>query len=254
MFVAEEDLLHAEAPPPAKERAGRRRTTLFILCSPRPRVGRTLIARMLTEFLLADGRQAEAFDLNPGDPALSDFLPAHTTPVAIGDTFGQMALFDHLIIADGRPKVVDVGHTHFDPFFDLMDEINFLAEAKLRAIDIVILYVAENHARSAEAFLRLQRRFPGVLLVAVHNQAIEAYDIDEFPAAESDGLPMQVAALSPHLQGVVERPGFSFAAYLAEVADAPTGLSAWIGRIFIAFRDLELRLMLEQFGEFFRKA
>lgn len=254
MFAVQEDLLHADGAPPARERAGRRRTTLFILCSPRPRVGRTLIARMLTEFLVADGRSAEAFDLNPDDPVLSDFLPEQTTPVAIGDTFGQMALFDRLIIADGRPKVIDVAHTLFEPFFDLMSEINFVAEAKLRAIDIVILYVAENHARSAEAFLKLQRRFDGVMLVPVHNQAVEAYDIDEFPVARADGAPMVVAALTSHLQGIVDRPGFSFAAYLGQTADAPTGLGAWIGRIFIAFRDLELRLLLGQFSEFLRKA
>ena len=35
---------------------------------------------------------------------------------------------------------------------------------------------------------------------------------------------------------------------------AHTDRSAWIGRIFIAFRDLELRLLLGQFSELFRKA
>ena len=52
-----------------------RQKAIYIVCSPRQRVGKTLIARALTEFILADGRAAIAFDLNPNNTALYGFLP-----------------------------------------------------------------------------------------------------------------------------------------------------------------------------------
>ena len=55
-----------------------RQKAIYIVCSPRQRVGKTLVARALTEFILADGRAAIAFDLNPNNTALYGFLPRNT--------------------------------------------------------------------------------------------------------------------------------------------------------------------------------
>jgi hypothetical protein len=53
----------------------------------------------------------------------------------------------------------------------------------------------------------------------------------------------------PSLSGVVrqftERPGFSFASYSFNATDTTTELYGWIKRVFLEFRDLELRLLLE---------
>ncbi len=83
--------------------------SIFIVCSPRQRVGKTLVARALTEFILANGRSAVAFDLNPNNTALSSFLPRYTALADIDATRGQMALFDELIAEDEVTKVIDLG-------------------------------------------------------------------------------------------------------------------------------------------------
>ena len=81
-----------------------RRTPVFIACSPRPRVGKTLLARLLTEFYRAEGRPVAAFDVNPNEFMLVDYLPRYTAVASIGDTLGQMALFDELITPDEPPR------------------------------------------------------------------------------------------------------------------------------------------------------
>ena len=100
-----------------------RRTPVYIVCSPRPAVGKTVIARLLTEFLLLQRGAVEAFDINLREPSLLDYLPKVTETAHIDDTFGQMALMDRLIINDGIAKVVDLGFHAFDDFYRLVEEI-----------------------------------------------------------------------------------------------------------------------------------
>ena len=50
------------------------RTPVFMICSPRPRVGKTLLARALVEFFRANSRPVSAFDVNPDEFALVEDL------------------------------------------------------------------------------------------------------------------------------------------------------------------------------------
>jgi hypothetical protein len=253
-MFATEDLALDRGQAGAGRDESRRRAPVFIVCSPRPRVGRTLVARLLTEFLISDGRHPIAFDVNPDDPMLSTSLPEVATPAAIEQTFNQMALIDRLIVNDGQPKVVDLAPELFQGFFDLMAEIDFVGEAKARGIDTVILFICENHARSADAYERVYAQFPKATLVQVHNEGLGNYGFDDFPILEVGVTPLRISSLSPMLAGVIQRPSFSFADYVEKHAEFPTGLHSWISRAFIAFRDLELRLMLEEFGTLFQRA
>ena len=62
------------------------RSSFTIVASPRPRVGKTLLARLLTDFHLNEGRLVTAFDLNVGERALAQFLPQKTTMASIRET------------------------------------------------------------------------------------------------------------------------------------------------------------------------
>ncbi len=52
-----------------------RHTPVYIICSPRPLVGKTLIARLLSEFLLLKNGEVAAFDINLKEPSLLEYLP-----------------------------------------------------------------------------------------------------------------------------------------------------------------------------------
>ena len=93
------------------------RSSITIVASPRPRVGKTLLARLLADFHLHEGRSVAAFDLNVGERTLVQFLPEKTTIATIRDINGQMALFDRLIADEDTSKVIDLGHELFEFFF-----------------------------------------------------------------------------------------------------------------------------------------
>ncbi len=225
-----------------------RRTPIFIVASPRPRVGKTLLARLLAEFYRADGRTIAAFDVNPDAFALVDYLPAFTAVATINDTRGQMALFDDLVVADDVPKIVDVSANLFDRFFGVMNDIDFGNEAQYRFMAPVILFIGDGDRRSRQAYAMLQDRFPDLELVPVINEAVPhpmRYR-EYFPPSRAGGPALTIPLLAAVIKGVIERPGFSFASYMANATDQTTELYGWIHRIFLDFRELELRLLLAE--------
>ncbi len=84
-------------------------TPVYIVCSPRPQVGRTLIARQLSEFLLLKNGAVVPFDINLKEPSLLDFLPDIAETAEVEDTYGKMTLMDRIIVNDGIAKVIDLG-------------------------------------------------------------------------------------------------------------------------------------------------
>src|SRR5712664_3772342 len=114
-------------------------TPVYIICSPRPLVGKTLIGRLLSEFLLLKNGAVTAFDINLKEPSLLEYLPKITETADVIDTFGKMQLMDRLIVNDGVAKVIDLGFHAFDEFFKMTNEIGFLKEAARRSVAPIVL-------------------------------------------------------------------------------------------------------------------
>jgi hypothetical protein len=219
-----------------------RHTPVFIICSPRPLVGKTLVARLLSEFLLLKSGKVLAFDVNLKEPSLLDFLPDITETAEIDDTFGKMALMDRLIIHDGTPKVIDLGFHAFDEFFQMTEEIGFMKEAVRRGITPVILFVADTDRVSARSYPTLERQIPPTALVTVDNEYVVR---GEMPPAFARGKILNIAALPNFLRTYVDRLSFSFSDYLRQEKDSSTELHQWIRRNYLSFRELELSLILQ---------
>jgi hypothetical protein len=218
------------------------RTPVFIICSPRPLVGKTLIGRLLTEFLLLKHGAVTAFDINLKEPSLLEYLPTVTETADVIDTFGKMQLMDRLIINDGVAKVIDLGFHAFDEFFKMTAEIGFLKEAARRSVAPVILFVADTDRLSARAYPMLQQQIPPSALVTVDNEYIVR---GELPAAMARGRVLRIAALPVFLKTYIDRLTFSFTGYLRNEKDSSTELHQWIRENYFSFRQLELNLMLQ---------
>jgi hypothetical protein len=225
-----------------------RQKSIYIVCSPRQRVGKTLIARALTEFILADGRAAFAFDVNPNNAALYVFLPRYTARADMETTRGQMALFDELIAEDEVVKVVDLGDESFEKFFTLLRQISLVEEAQRRGIEVIALFIGDPDPRSAKSYADLHRNFRQMALTPVHNEHIANMRdyMENFPSPAPGGREVRIPVLSPFLKSIVDRPGFSFDDYLERPADTRTELHEWIELVFVEFRELELRLLLRE--------
>src|ERR1700674_5555484 len=174
-----------------------RQTFVYIICSPRPVVGKTLVAGQLTEFLLLKNGEVVAFDINLKEPSLLDYLPDITETAEIDDTYGKMALMDRLIVNDGIAKVIDLGFHAFDEFFKMSEEIGFIKEAARRGVTPVILFVADTDRVSARGYPMLQQQVPATALVTIDNEYVVR---GELPLAMAHGRTLRIAALPVFLK------------------------------------------------------
>ena len=219
------------------------RTPVYIICSPRPLVGKTLIARLLSEFLLLKNGRVAAFDINLKEPALLDYLPAITETAEVDDTFGKMALMDRLIVNDALAKVIDLGFHAFDEFFKMSEEIGFMKEAARRGVAPVILFVADTDRASARGYAMLQQQIPATAMVTVDNEYVVR---GELPLDMTHGRILRIAALPVFLKTYIDRLTFSFTDYLRQEKDSSTELHQWIRNNYLSFRELELNLILQR--------
>ena len=220
-----------------------RQTPVYIVCSPRPLVGKTLVARLLSEFLLLKNGKVLAFDVNLKEPSLLEYLPDITETAEVDDTFGKMALMDRVIINDGVPKVIDLGFHAFDEFFEMTEEIGYVKEAVRRGIAPVVLFIGDTDRVSARSYPALQRQIPRTTLVTVDNEYIVR---GELPEAFAAGKVLHISALPTFLKTYIDRLSFSFTDYLRNERDTSTELHQWIRRNYFSFRELELSLILQQ--------
>jgi hypothetical protein len=220
-----------------------RTTPVYIICSPRPLVGKTLIARQLSEFLLLKNGNVAAFDINLKEPSLLEYLPKTTETAEIDNTFGKMALMDRVIVNDAVAKVIDLGFHAFDEFFKMSEEIGFMKEAAQRGVAPVILFVADTDRVSARGHAMLKQQIPANALVTIDNEQVVR---GELPAAMADGRILRIAALPSFLKTYIDRLTFSFTGYLRGEQDSSTELHQWIRRNYLSFRELELSLILQR--------
>jgi hypothetical protein len=225
-------------------------TSVTIVVSPRPRVGKTLLARLLTDFHRQEGRGAAAFDLNgdSGAGSLTQFLPEQTRGASLGDTKGQMALFDALVAGD-TSKIVDLGAGSFESFFELAAQIDLVGEARSRGIAPAVMYLLTPDRTSVEAFRSLRRRFPRVTMAPVHNEMFGPTQHRDHYPLNADEIVLRLPMLAGNLRKYVETPPFSFAdADMANATGIPIDvhieLQRWLRRVFLQFRELDLRILL----------
>jgi hypothetical protein len=215
------------------------RTPVYIICSPRPQVGKTLIARQLSEFLRLQRGDVLAFDVNMQEPSLVDYLPRLTETAAIDDTYGKMALMDRMIVNDGLAKVIDLGYHAFDEFFGMIEEIGFIKESARSDVAPVALFVADSDRVSARGYGTLRATLPSRALITVDNEFVLRGDL---PGTFVQGQVVRIAALPAFLKSYVDRLTFSFTNYLRTEKDTSTELHQWIRNNYFSFREIELQL------------
>jgi hypothetical protein len=226
------------------------RNSITIVASPRPRVGKTLLARLLTDFHSQEGRTVAAFDLNSGEHTLAQFLPERVVTANIRDINGQMALFDRLVADDDATKIVDLGHESFESFFAVAHQIGFAEEARRRSVAIAILFVVTPDQTSVEGYRSLRARFAQVTLAPVHNELLgSAQHRDKYMLAGGGAVIVHLPVLAPGLRRYIDTPPFSFAnSNMGNAVGIPLDshieLQRWLRRIYLEFRELYVRILL----------
>src|SRR5712671_6167302 len=174
-----------------------RQTFVYIVCSPRPLIGKTLVARQLSEFLLLKNGRVTSFDINLKEPSLLDYLPKTTETADVIDTMGKMQLMDRIIVNDSVAKVIDLGFHAFDEFFKMSDEIGFMKEAARRGIAPVVLFVADTDRASLRGYDMLTQQIPPHALLTIDNEFVVR---GELPEAMGYARVLAIAALPVFLK------------------------------------------------------
>lgn len=220
------------------------RSSITIVASPRPRVGKTLLARLLADYCTQLGGEPLGLELGGGEGGLSDYLPEQASLASVDDVRAQMAFFDALIASDGRPKILDLGADAFQDFFELADRFGLAEEMEKRGLDLHVMYIVTPDRTSLDAARALRRRFPQAALTPVHNGIFGTpahRQIDSIGAREPL---LKLPVLAASARKYVECPPFSFAdhAALAQLpASVESEIEAWLRRIHRDLREAERR-------------
>src|ERR1700723_3853866 len=120
---------------------------LYIIASQHPRVGKTLIARLLIEYLRLSGKALVGYDLDPREPALAAYFPTLVWPL----------------------------------------DIAFGGGARRKSIERVVLFIPDSAPITARNYAELPSRLPQTTFVPVHNEAASFMFIpQDFPPSRAE--------------------------------------------------------------------
>jgi hypothetical protein len=232
------------------------RKRVSIVCSQRARTGKTLFARVLTEYLRQMGGDPGVFDTDVPGGTIMRYLPVESELVDIESIKGQMALFDSMLAYPGNNYVIDLSHHYTEGFFDLLDSVNFVEEAGDVGLDVVVFYICDRAMASMDTAQRIIRQFPNITFVLVHNEAVGSF-FDEnpgmaLPASLTRQRQLNIPALDQVVVPIIESPDFSMERF---ITDEPRSMSIvaraairqWINRLIQQINHLHLRLELGDF-------
>lgn len=148
--------------------------TIYIVGSDHNRNGKTLLARLLADYLLLDGRDPFLIDTDAPEGPLRAFFPGRTVLADFAAIKGQMKLFDTILASPGRDYIVDLPSRHVEPFFGAERDLAFFAECRKVGFRVFLFFVVDNSFTSLRSAKALQSLSGIDLFVPVRNQFVRS--------------------------------------------------------------------------------
>jgi len=145
---------------------------VFIVCSDQARNGKTLLARVLVDFLLMEGRDPFCFDLGHPQAALRQFFPGRTALVDFAQAEGQAKVFDTILARAGRDYVIDLPPQHLALFCELAGNMDFPALMQDKAFRTAVLYVIDREEDSLHTAAAVEEVLRPDIFVPVANRYV----------------------------------------------------------------------------------
>lgn len=183
--------------------------TVFIVCSDQARNGKTLLARVLVDFLLMEGRDPFCFDLGHPTGALRAYFPGRTALVDFTQAEGQAKVFDTILTRAGRDYVIDVPAQHLARFCELAGARKFPAALQAKEFRTAALFIVDREEKSLQSAITVEEILVPDLFVPVANRFIGS--------ALPDGVPgpvLVMEGLEPELHAVVSNRRFSLRVFM----------------------------------------
>ena len=151
--------------------------TVHLILQGKGGVGKSLVASLLCQYLIAQGRNILAFDTDPVNQTLTGYkdLPVQELKLMKGDDIDRRR-FDQLIeavLSASDDVVVDNGAATFVPLSSYLKEnqtVDFLEEAGMRVLMHTVFTGGQAMKETADGLVSLARHFPTVPLVVWLNR------------------------------------------------------------------------------------
>jgi hypothetical protein len=181
--------------------------TLYVVTSDQHRNGKTLLARLLVDYLMLDGRDPFVIDTDAPDAPLRNYFPGRTAMADFASIRGQMKVFDTILASPGRDYVVDVSSRHMESFFAAERDLGFFAECKKSGFRVFVFFVVDESLPSFRAAQDFQRLGRFDLFVPVRNLFVRS-------AWPESGGALTVPFLPAPVASAVSFRRFSFRAFV----------------------------------------
>jgi hypothetical protein len=168
--------------------------TLYIVTSDQNRNGKTLLSRLLLDYLMLDGRDPFVIDTDAPDAPLRNYFPGRTAMADFASIRGQMKVFDTVLASPGRDYVVDVSSRHMESFFAAERDLKFFAECKTSGFRIFVFFVVDESLPSFRIAQEFQRLGNFDLFVPVRNMFVRSAWPESSGALTIPFLPAPVAS------------------------------------------------------------
>jgi hypothetical protein len=181
--------------------------TIYITASDQSRNGKTLLARLLADYLMLDGADPFLFDTDAPDGPLRNFFPGRTAMVDFAAIRGQMKLFDTILAAPGRDYIIDLPARHLESFLGTERDLKFFSECKKQGFRIFFFFVVDDRMISVRAAREAKENTGIDLFVPVRNMHVRS-------AWPEDGGALTMPFLAAPIASAINNRRFSFRSFV----------------------------------------
>lgn len=182
---------------------------IFIVCSGQHRNGKTLLARLLADYLLLEDRDPFLIDLSHPDGALRAFFPGRTALVDFSHVAGQMKAFDTILGSGNRDYIIDIPAEHLAKFCETADSLRFRAEARKAGFHVVVFFIIDKDPESLKDATGTEEILTPDLFIPVRNAMVGSALPRRY-----DGLTLTMPELDPEAVAIINSRRFSFRTFL----------------------------------------
>jgi hypothetical protein len=212
---------------------------IYIVCSDRHRNGKTLLARVLVDYLMLDGHDPFVIDADFPEGPLRAYFPGRTVLVDFAHMQGRMKLFDTILESPGRDYVIDLPAPQTAPFFEAVTELGFADEARARGFALVVLFIVDRTGESLKMAADIARTVKPDLLVPVRNAHVGSA-LDDSDAK----LVIDMPVLDRAAAAIIANRRFSLRSFLlgdeaGMQANLAARLKGFLYELMTGFREIE---------------
>lgn len=223
--------------------------TVFIVCSDQARNGKTLLARVLVDFLLMEGHDPFCFDLSHPEGGLRAFFPGRTALLDFTSPEGQAKVFDTILSRGPRDYVIDLPAALLTRFCEVAGARNFAKKAQEKEFRTAALFIVDREDKSLRTAIAVEEILMPDLFVPVANRFVGS--------ALPDGVPgpvLSMDGMEPELNAVVSNRRFSLRTFmLGDDSAVPIrlrmGLKNFLHGLVSGMREFEPALSLQTLRE-----